>query len=247
LTTGAAGPIIGSIIPSRACGLTGHPRVAIRGFFLAVNRTAFLIDGFNRCHSLREAAKATSGRGSKWLDVRALCESYLHVIGAGATLCEVRYFSALATHLEVGNPKVTQRHRDFIACIGDTGVEVELSRFKRKTIRCEHCGEYLRRHEEKETDVAIACRLLEALSADRADTVVMLSGDTDLAPAARIAKQLFPAKTIAFAFPFGRKNKELAQIVDASFQIARGQYMKHQLPDPYVLRSGRAVAKPLAW
>ena len=129
----------------------------------------------------------------------------------------------------------------------DTGILVELARFKKKTLRCEHCGRSLLRHEEKETDVAIACRLFELLASDSADSIVLLSGDTDLAPAARLAKQLFPEKVVLFAFPFGRKNKELAQIADASFQIARSQYTRYQLSDPYTLKSGRVIAKPSSW
>lgn len=212
-----------------------------------MNRTAFLVDGFNLYHSAREAAWALGGQGTKWLNIRALCESYLHVIGSGATLGEVHYFSALATHLEAGNPELTQRHRDFISCLKDTGIEVELARFKKKTLRCEHCGARLVRREEKETDVAIACCLIELLVEDRADTVVILSGDTDLAPAARLARRLFPDKTVSFAFPFGRKNKELEQIVDVSFQISKSQYARHQFADPYVLKNGREISKPDSW
>ncbi len=162
-------------------------------------------------------------------------------------MSELHYFSALATHLEAGNPEVTQRHRDFISCLKDTGVRVELARFKKKTLRCDHCGERLVRREEKETDVAIACILIELLSEDRADTVVVMSGDTDLAPAARLASRLFPHKTVAFAFPFGRKNKELEQVVDLSFQISAKQYRNHQFSDPYVLKSGREIQKPRGW
>ena len=95
--------------------------------------------------------------------------------------------------------------------------------------------------------MAIACCLIELLVEDRADTVVILSGDTDLAPAARLARRLFPDKTVSFAFPFGRKNKELEQIVDVSFQISKSQYARHQFADPYVLKNGREISKPDSW
>jgi hypothetical protein len=86
LTTGAADSILCDRLPPQSGRhwLTGLPRVAIRGLFFAVNRTAFLIDGFNLYHSAREAGKATRGHGTKWLDIRALCESYLHLVGSGA-------------------------------------------------------------------------------------------------------------------------------------------------------------------
>ncbi len=212
-----------------------------------MNRTAFLVDGFNLYHSVREAPYQLQGRGTKWLDLRALCSSYLHIIGSGAQLTEVHYFSALATHLEVTNPDLTRRHRAFISCLQDSGVGVELARFKKKTLRCEHCGARLIRREEKETDVALAGRLIELFVRDRADCVVLMTGDTDLAPAVRLAKELFPHGTVAFAFPFGRKNRELERIADLSFQIAKEQYAKFQLADPYTLKDGRQVAKPDSW
>ena len=61
-----------------------------------------MIDGFNLYHSLRDAAReltrtssgtlsdaptaSTPQRSTRWLDLRALCASYLHVIGGGVTL-----------------------------------------------------------------------------------------------------------------------------------------------------------------
>jgi uncharacterized LabA/DUF88 family protein len=212
-----------------------------------MNRTAFLIDGFNLYHSVREASLALRGASTKWLDIRSLCTSYLHVLGGGATLESVHYFSALAKHLEATNPQVTKRHRDLLECLRDDGVHIELARFKKKTLRCDSCGHAVVRREEKETDVAIAAKLLELLHRDAIDSAVLMSGDTDLAPAVRTAKLLFPIKTIAFAFPYGRKNKELSQIADVAFQITKEQYARHQLPNPYVLRSGRAIAKPTKW
>lgn len=212
-----------------------------------MNRTAFLVDGFNLYHSLREAQKSLPGRGTKWLDIRALCASYLHIVGSGAEVGEVHYFSALANHLEAVKPGVTNRHRAFISCLEDTGVFVELSRFRKKTLSCEYCGRRLVRWEEKETDVAIAVRLLELFVRDRADSIILMSGDTDLAPAVRLAKRLFPDKLVGFAFPFGRKNRELEKLSDVSFQISKGQYLRFQLPDPYVLQGGRRVKKPAAW
>jgi hypothetical protein len=66
-----------------------------------------------------------------------------------------------------------------------------------------------RTHEEKETDVAIACKLLELLCQGRCDTAVLMTGDTDIAPAIRTAKLLYPTADIAVAFPFKRHNRDL--------------------------------------
>jgi uncharacterized LabA/DUF88 family protein len=214
-----------------------------------VERVTFLIDGFNLYHSVEGASQALglNGAGTKWLDIAALCRSYLHLFGRSAALHEVHYFSALARHLEATKPDVTARHALYLDCLKDTGVVVELSRFKKRRFRCDKCGANLKRHEEKETDVALATKLLELFVTDAADRIVLVTGDTDVAPAVRTAQRLFPAKTICFAFPFDRKNEELAQLVSMSFHMSKDAYAKHQFADPHVTRRGEAISKPARW
>ena len=216
------------------------------------NRTVFLIDGFNLYHSLRDAGKELRGQGTRWLDVVSLCRSYLHGIGNGATLERIYYFSALATHLEHQDPGIVERHKRLIKVMQFQGVEVVLGRFKEKQIRCnvkpkpKGCSGLLIRHEEKETDVAISVKLMELCCFDRCDTAVLVTGDTDLAPAVRTVNHLFPQKKICFLFPYTRKNDELAKLAHKSFTIKRNTYPKHQLPDPVII-DGLPVHKPGSW
>jgi len=158
-------------------------------------------------------------------------------------------FSALATHIEALDPDVTARHRRLIKCLEDTGVIVGLSRFKPRQIRCPEprCGKTFLKHEEKETDVAIAVKLLEVFLKNECDTAVLVTGDTDLAPAVRTAVSLFPTKRILFAFPYLRKNKELSKLAPGSFTIDKSQYAKYQFPDPCILSDGTAIGKPPSW
>ena len=221
-----------------------------------MNRAVFLIDGFNLYHSTREASKHLGGRSTKWLDIRALCESYLHMIGNGAQLEGVYYFSALSTHLEAIDPDMVRRHKALIKCLEDTGVKVELAQFKRKRdfrcpncgkSRCGHCGGRLKHHEEKETDVAIAAKLLELVFTNACDTVVLMTGDTDLKPAFQTAQSHFPHKDIRFALPYERHNNVLRDMAPDSFTLGAHNYANHQFPDPYVMSSGEKVAKPSSW
>ncbi|HYC91602.1 MAG TPA: NYN domain-containing protein [Thermoanaerobaculia bacterium] len=212
-----------------------------------MERITFLIDGFNFYHSAKSAAYTLnqSEAGTKWLDISSLCRSYLHLFGRSAVLHEIHYFSALAKHLEAAKPDVTARHRAYLACLEDSGVKVELSRFKKKRFRCDKCGSNLKRHEEKETDVALAAKLLELFINDSCERVVLVTGDTDIAPAVRTAKRLFPQKAVCFAFPYDRKNEELAQLVSMCFP--KEAYARHQFADPYVTARGVAIAKPPKW
>lgn len=213
-----------------------------------MNRTVFLVDGFNLYHSLIEASRDARGATTKWLDVRKLCCSYLPIAGRAAgeraTLERVYYFSASPTHR--GSDK-TQRHTLYMRCLRVTGVNVELARFKRKSVYCTNCQTMFVAHEEKETDVAIAAKLFEVCHADEAETVVLMTGDTDLAPAVRTCKRLFPTKLIFFAFPYKRTNAELAGIAPESFSIKLRSCLRHQLPDPLVLPDGTRIQKPSAW
>lgn len=218
-----------------------------------MNRTVFLVDGFNLYWSTISARNDLGGKSTKWLDLRALCSSYLYAISKDAHLEDVYYFSALAKHLEAKNPGKVQRHRDFIECLQDTGVKDHLADFKRKDDNeCYNCGHKWPNNEEKETDVAIASKLLELVVTDACDTVVLMTGDTDLAPAVRTAQKLVAGgvvahKDIRFALPYKRHNNILRDIAPGSLRMGKERYAKYQFPDPFTLKSGKKVSKPSSW
>ena len=234
------------LLTSSPVGLSYWPPPSYdsEGFYVMAMRTIFLIDGFNLYHSIVDIAWYCNGLNVKWLNIHSLCKSYLHLIGKDAIIESIYYFSALAYHLN--DPDIISRHETYIKCLRETGVKDELGRFKPKTIRCSHGGKIIK-HEEKETDVAIASKMLEVLSKNECDSVVLVTGDTDLAPAVKTAKHLFPDKYIIFAFPYRRKNEELAQITPGSFKIYSRNYIQHQFPDPFPLSDGTMVPKPSSW
>ena len=125
----------------------------------------FVVDGFNLYHSIREARRQ-AGIDCRWLDIRSLCESMLHIIGGGAAAAQIDYFSAFAHHLESSRPGTVARHERYIEALCATGVTPHLGLFKPKDIRYRSrtCEVLLRRHEEKETDVAMAATIVEAAS-----------------------------------------------------------------------------------
>ncbi|MFC2077826.1 NYN domain-containing protein [Candidatus Bipolaricaulota bacterium] len=212
-----------------------------------MKRVVFLVDGFNLYHSLIDAAR-DSGDSTKWLNLRRLCTSFLplaaRVTGAWAEIASIHYFSASPTHRSQGK---IDRHALYARCLSGTGVTVHLGRFKRKSGTCPHCGRSYSTHEEKETDVAIASMLFEVLGADSADVVILMTGDTDLAPAARTCKQLFPDRPVFFGFPYRRANSELRKLAPESFSIKMRSCLSNQFPDPLVLGDGSSVSKPRNW
>ena len=89
--------------------------------------------------------------------------------------------------------------------------------------------------------------IMELFHLDSCDTVALVTGDTDLAPAVRMAADLFPEKNICFAFPYKRKNKELNAITHKSLLIRKERYAAHQFDDPYTGVAGRTINKPATW
>ena len=102
-------------------------------------------------------------------------------------------------------------------------------------------------HEEKETDVAIACKLLELLATGGCDGAVLVSGDTDIAPAIRTARALYPASQVVVAFPFHRHNRELERQATRSIKISAALYQGHQFPVEVRSSGGRVLRKPASW
>lgn len=214
-----------------------------------MNRTTFLIDGFNLYHSVKTASRdlGLNGSGTRWLNLRLMCGSFLHLIGNNAQISKIYYFSALAKHLESRKPDVTIRHKTYIQCLENSDIKVELHRFKKCPTVCKKCSQIFSRQEEKETDVAIATRLFEVLYLDKCETVVLITGDTDIVPAVKTAQRIFPTKEIVFLMPYKRHNNELAKLVSRHFDISSQSYTKHQFPDPFVTKKKKLLHKPSSW
>lgn len=211
------------------------------------NRLAYIVDGFNLYHSILEALQRSPDRHMKWLDLRGLFGLFTPNFGRDATLEKVYYFSAFQNHLAERRPDTVNRHRLYVEALSHSGVKIELARFKKREVWCRNCKQQFFRHEEKETDVAVACKLLELFARDACDTAVLVSGDTDLLPAIRTALDLFPQKHIAVAFPYKRKNLELAAAAPVHFRLKPERYAEHQLPNPLVLPDGREIYRPATW
>ncbi|MBK7369447.1 MAG: NYN domain-containing protein [Candidatus Eisenbacteria bacterium] len=208
-------------------------------------RVSFLVDGFNLYHSL--ALASGDGVGCKWLDVGALCRSVLPDLHRSARLGSVTFFTASPNHVEVRSPGAVARHRDYVSALGARGVAVELGRFKARQRRCPHCHEAFESHEEKETEVAIAVRMMSMLRQSECDAMVLITADGDLAPAIREASRCFSAVPIYCGFPFGRGSHDLRAVATRVIRLRRDRYSAHQLPDLIVLPDGGVVRRPPAW
>jgi len=151
----------------------------------------------------------------------------------------VKYFSAYATW----RPDALRRHQAYIKALEAQGVEAIMGRFKQKTLRCRAtCREEFQTHEEKETDVNIGVHLLADAIRDRFDTAFVISADTDLNVAIKMARLEAPTKSIQLVSPPGRfsRNRE----VPALFSITKGKIRSSLLPAEITTASGKVIKRP---
>lgn len=210
-------------------------------------KVVFFVDGFNLYHSVREAERRLPGIQLKWLDLKALCSSYLHLIDTKAKLSEIHYFTAYAEHLRDKNPKKLTRHKAFVRALTACKVKVHINKFNRKKVWSNELERWVTAYEEKETDVAIACEVFGKAMNNELDVAVLITGDSDFAPVAETFHRQFPDKRILFTLPFARGTKRLKQICPESFSISKEAYAKHQFPDQVRLPSGKFVTIPKDW
>ncbi len=210
-------------------------------------RTLFLVDGFNLYHSIESLLKSHPAKKVKWLDLHALARNTIHLVDPKAAVIKVVYFTALAHHLHKVNPSKLARQEAYIRALTASKVEVVKGRFQSKDVFASDRQEYVKAHEEKETDVAIACRLLLAGFQNEADIVVIVTADTDLRPAVETFNLLNPSKRVLFAFPWNRKNSILATLAPSSFSLGPEHYETSQFPPAVKLPSGKHVHKPETW
>jgi uncharacterized LabA/DUF88 family protein len=210
-----------------------------------MKNVVFLVDGFNLYHSI-EDIEDSEGNCYKWLNIYSLCKSFMYLFGKEYTLQKIFYFTAIAYH----HPEKIKRHSNYIRCLESTGIEVIRGRFKEKELFCPLCKQVYVGHVEKQTDIAIGSKLLELLYADdnnHCETFMLITGDSDLAPAIKTAIKVAPNVDIRFAFPVNRKSNDLLRLAPNSIKLKGGHYKANQFKNPLRLTDGTLLHKPSVW
>jgi uncharacterized LabA/DUF88 family protein len=156
-------------------------------------RVSAFIDGFNLYHAISNLR----ADHLKWVNLRRLCENFAPA--PQFDLGSVCYFSAFATW-RAGS---YARHRAYVAALEAAGVTPILGKFKEKDRRCFRCKQTWKDHEEKESDVNLALHLLRGAVLDEYDRALVITQDSDIAPAVRMVLREFPKKAIRIITPVG--------------------------------------------
>lgn len=204
-------------------------------------RTAVYIDGFNLYYG------CVKGTPYRWLDVDRL----LRIVLPKNNIILIKYFTArvkpTTTDLDAPNRqsvylKALQAHIPIL--------EIIEGRFLRVTTTVEVSpGHFIRgeKSEEKGSDVNIAVHLLNDAWSDRYDIGVLVSNDTDLAEAMKLA-QSECGKTIGLVSPVCNEGRRVSEHLKrlANFQktIRFTALARAQLPSPI---PGTNLHRPRRW
>lgn len=189
------------------------------------------IDGFNLYYGVRSL-----GQFYKWLDVEVLANSF---IKSSNVEVGVKYFTAKLN----GNNENVYRQAIYLNALEKHCPKTKIIKgFFTKARKCKHCD--VKNNEEKQTDVNIACEIMQDCCEDNFDIAYLVSGDSDLvAPVREVLKS---GKIMIIAFPPNRKSKELIEVSTNYFDIKEYRLKKCQLPDE-ISTKRNPLRRPEKW
>jgi uncharacterized LabA/DUF88 family protein len=203
-----------------------------------MTRVAVFIDGFNVYHALQEKLQ---WHKYKWLDYGALARCYL---GGKETLAAIYLFTALATW----NQEKVKRHRTYLRALEAGGIKVVVGKFKRKDSVCRAaCKQPFHTFVEKLTDVNIAVQLFRGSYVDEYDKAILITGDTDILLAVKMAHDLFPTKRMGVVVPIGRQSEDLKCECDFHFRMKERHLQRCQLPEVVSSPHYGDLRRPESW
>lgn len=200
-------------------------------------RLIVYVDGFNLYHGMHDEARCSL----LWLDLVRLARR----LRPKDDLQVVRYFTAPV----LNNPAAESRQMTYINALDALHgnlIDTVMGRYQAKTMTCRSCGGQYTAYEEKETDVNIAVSLTVDAGKRSMDSALVISADSDVAPAIRAAWKLHPKLFVGAAFPPNRSSNELRTLMPNSYQIGIARLRKAQLPD-VVEKDGLKFERPAKW
>ncbi|MCP4591822.1 MAG: NYN domain-containing protein [bacterium] len=206
------------------------------------NRSIIYIDGFNLYYG------AIKDGPHKWLNL----ERYFQLLRPVDDIQIVYYFTAI-----IDGPRRVNQLTFLKALETLPLVHVVLGKFKKKKVRCGVGGcayagnRVFSIQEEKRTDVNIALQLFDDAREDRCDRSIIVSGDSDLVPAANLVKGSFPGKKIIVYVPARDPIRgaavELRAAADKDKTLPVNLLKHAQFPPRVPDGAGGFIEKPTDW
>ena len=160
-------------------------------------RVTFYIDGFNFYNGLK--AKSSVDRSWKkyyWINFVEFCQQFL---GPDQVIEKVKYFTAPPLNVQ----KQKRQGKLFKAnwLLNPTKLEFVIGKYYKININCPNCNTTFQKPEDKRTDVNISVQLIGDCALNKCDSLVLISADSDLAPAISYIKKTLQIKRSNYISP----------------------------------------------
>lgn len=213
-----------------------------------MKRVTFYVDGFNFYYGLR-TAKQVDEKWYKayWID---LVKFFGLFLGEGQVLEKVVYFTASPLNKEKNRHQSAFLNANKL--LNGNRFEVVRGKYISKEIKCPRCKYAIIRPEEKKTDVNISIRMLADCVMDATDTIVLVSGDSDLLPPIEFIQHNYPGKQVRAFFPPSIFSRDISGNIKAhkgKITLLEKNYNKFvvsQMPDS-VTNGERTYTIPEKW
>lgn len=206
-------------------------------------KTAVYIDGFNLYYGVARPLDC------RWVNIQDAFERQF----VGDQIVRIKFFEAM-----ISGPSRLDQQAYVDALQTLSKVEVILGEMKKKRRQCKvrNCSHaaprFWEEHEEKHTDVSIAISIVDDVYRGTYDKIILVTADTDLVPALRMAKLIRPQQHVTLCIPALDKDringaKSLAQYADRTTRVDSEAFLKAQFPARFVGTEGQIHEKPSQW
>jgi uncharacterized LabA/DUF88 family protein len=208
-------------------------------------RCTIYIDGFNWYFGIFRHKPEW-----KWLNI----QSFFEELRKDDDVLKIRLFTAM-----VGDDRVFHEARDrqkrflkAISCLSKVEVVYGYFQLREKTCLAS-CGKVYAEPEEKKTDVNIAVSMIGDAIDGKTDSIVLVSGDSDLQPAIEwIAKRFQKIKITVYVpslmLEASERRSDFYRRIGVACKFLPIDHLKdHQLPNKMLLSGGGSVERPSSW
>jgi len=211
------------------------------------SRTIVYIDGYNWYHAIFKHYPEW-----KWLNIQKLFET----LRPHEDVHSVKFFTSIVDEGKPASPARDRQERYIAALRTLPKVTVILGKFQNREVTCRAaCRLKYQVPEEKKTDVNIAVEILSDAFKDKCDTLILVSGDSDIQPPIEYVRTNYPTKRVTVYIPALAQEREKRRLdyykqigVDCKFfPTDASLLLAHQLKHVVSLGNGNVVCRPEEW
>ena len=211
-------------------------------------RCTIYVDSFNWYFGIFQHRPAW-----KWLNV----QSFFEALRLDEDVVAIKFFTALVEPVKHVSQR-RDRQKRYLKALGTLPkVKIILGKYQERTVTCRarECMRHLEYQvpEEKKTDVNIAVNLLEDAFRGLTDSMVIVSGDSDLEPAVEWVRRNHPQIKITVYIPVlederhQRRNDNYHRMSVTCKPLPLVDIPRHVFPAAIQINEKEAIARPAEW